>query len=329
VTIRDKKNNFALVFFGLVLSLLIVEGLLRFLGWGFLYIQEKGNRQPAINKTVKIENTGDRQIDQAVGKEVVVLCIGESTTAGTFTGFQGKNNLWPRQLERILNNIQDEKKFYIINKGMSGKDTNDIISHFPGWLKEYKPNFVLAMIGINDGTVEPFSEKTSSSQTRSKTLFSHFRTFGLIEWIVAGITVRITGKSKAMATTDLVGKHGTRGNLTVYGLRHPNVTNLYPKTIRNLNDMVSLATDQGIEFGFVQYALRKTDILRNVIEGDVFYISNYEIFSDLLKQYKFVDLFYDDFAGDFGHATPFGNKIIADNVARQLLKHPKLQRQSN
>ena len=31
-------------------------------------------------------------------------------------------------------------------------------------------------------------------------------------------------------------------------------------------------------------------------------------------------LFIDKFANDFGHATPFGNRIIANNVARQLLE---------
>ena len=88
--------------------------------------------------------------------------------------------------------------------------------------------------------------------------------------------------------------------------------------------MVNLTTERGINFVFVQYALRKTDILRNVIEGNVFYISNYEIFSVLLTKYDYSDLFVDKFAKDFGHATTFGNRIIADNVAQQLLKLFKL-----
>ena len=41
---------------------------------------------------------------------------------------------------------------------------------------------------------------------------------------------------------------------------------------------------------------------------------------NLLKRYKYDDLFTHNFATDFGHATPFGNRVIADNVAKKLLK---------
>ena len=50
---------------------------------------------------------------------------------------------------------------------------------------------------------------------------------------------------------------------------------------------------------------------------------------NLLTQYDLKDLFYDSFAGDFGHATTFGNRVIAENVAQQLLKNLELQEQSN
>ena len=162
-------------------------------------------------------------------------------------------------------------------------------------------------------------------------MLSHFRTYGLIEWIASGIKARITGKPDVVTAPNAVAESGNIGKLAVYGLKDPNVTHLHPQTIRNLNDMVNLTIDQGINFGFVQYALRKTSILRNVIahQQNVFYISNYEIFRDLLTQYKYQDLFYDGFSGDFGHATSFGNRIITNNVAQQLLKLFELQEQSN
>ena len=94
--------------------------------------------------------------------------------------------------------------------------------------------------------------------------------------------------------------------------------------------MVNLTTDQGISLVFLQYALRKTDILKIFIENkSVIYISNYEISADPQKQYDYEELFSDDFAGDFGHATTFGNRVIAENVAQQLLKNLELQEQSN
>ena len=50
----------------------------------------------------------------------------------------------------------------------------------------------------------------------------------------------------------------------------------------------------------------------------------YEIFKSLLKKYVYDDLFIDSFADDFGHATPFGNRVIAENVAQELLKLTEL-----
>ena len=50
----------------------------------------------------------------------------------------------------------------------------------------------------------------------------------------------------------------------------------------------------------------------------------YEIFKSLLKKYVYDDLFIDTFADNFGHATPFGNRVIAENVAQELLKLTEL-----
>ncbi|MCH2389544.1 MAG: hypothetical protein MK234_02565 [Nitrospinales bacterium] len=50
----------------------------------------------------------------------------------------------------------------------------------------------------------------------------------------------------------------------------------------------------------------------------------YEIFKSLLKQYVYGDLFIDSAAKDFGHATPFGNRVITENVAQELLKLTEL-----
>ena len=127
-------------------------------------------------------------------------------------------------------------------------------------------------------------------------------------------------KSEDVKTASVVKEDGSEGWETVYGLVNPDVTHLFPRTVSNLNKMVNLTTDRGIKFFFVSYALRKIEILKNAIQRDVFYISNYENFQELLKKYSYEELFTDLFVEDFGHATPFGNRVIADNVARQLLK---------
>jgi hypothetical protein len=327
---HEKKKRAALVFFGLIVALLIVEGLLRFLGWTFLYMQERENRKPTLSTGVQLDQARVNQLNQEEGKEIVVLCIGESTTA------YGEINSWPRQLQRILNNIQDQKSFRVINKGIPGAQTAEISTRLSGWLSQYRPDLVLAMVGINDRPqdflpVESVPENTLPDQLLWTPLLNNLRTYGLIKWIAGGIKARVTEKTDDIATPNVVGAIDNERHLPYYYLRDPRFNVLHPQTIRNLNAMVNLTTDQGITFIFVQYALRKTDILRNAIEHEqnVVYVSNYEIFVDLLTQYNYEYLFWDNVFGDFGHATPFANRIIADNVARQLLKHMESQGQDN
>jgi lysophospholipase L1-like esterase len=317
---HEKTKNVVLVILSLIVAALIIEGVLRVLGWGFLYLQGKEDGgftlttdvQPAHREGIKL-----RLVEQ---KEVVVLCIGESTT-----GLGGINS-WPRQLQRILNSIQDQRTFRVINKGIPAIDTRDILKSLPDYLDQYEPDLVLAMVGINDDNdrhkfpaVESFLEQSRSNQNQWTEFVRNFRIYGLIEWIAGGMENRFTGKAEDAITPEMVRSDGNGGKLTVYGLRYPDVTDLHPLTIRNLNDMVSLTAEQEIDFVFVQYPLRKTDILKDVIQRHAIYISNYEIFTDLLEQYSYEDLFWDEFAFDFGHATIFGNRVIADNVAQQLL----------
>lgn len=320
-----KLKRIVLVFVGLITAVLIIEGLLRFVGWSFLYLQERQNKAPILSTNAQQNQAGDTRLNRIEGNEIIILCIGESTTAFFF------ENSWPSQLQRILNNLQDEKTFRVINKGIPSITTNEVSTNLPKYLDEYKPHFVLGMLGINDkegwgfeyveeeaGKEEEVG-KAPLDQSRWITLAHHFRTYDLIKWIATGIKTRITEETESVAPANVGEKNDNEEKLRVYNLVHPNVTHLHPQTIRNLNDMVNLTKDRGVNFVFVQYALRKIDILKNVIERDVFYISNYEIITDLLTQYSYDDLFTDAVGGNFGHATTFGNRIIADNVARHLL----------
>jgi hypothetical protein len=319
----EKKKRVALVFFGLAVTVLIIEVFLRFLGWGFHYLQERENRESTLSKGIKLDQTADIQVNRSKGTEFVIVCIGESTTA------LSRESSWPKQLERILNNVQDEKTFRVINKGMPSRNTNVILEKLPIWLNEYSPDFVLAMVGVNDDFDDPSPQQTPMSEATEAAFSSHFRIYGLVEWIVGGLKVRITGKTEEAIAPNIAGGDDNSGEIAVYGLRNPNVSHLHPQTIRNLNDMVNITTENGTNFIFVQYALRKTDILKTIIEGNAIYISSYEIFLDLKKKYDYDKLFTDKFAGNFGHATAFGNRIIADNVAQQLLEFIEFQGQSN
>ena len=321
--ISEYIKRVSLLFFSLIAAILIIEGLMRFGGWAFVYLQEQKNKVPVVSTRSQLNLTNREKI--------LVLCIGESTTAGFF-------ETWPSQLQRILNNMQEQTTFHVINKGVPGASTSYLLREFEDNLDQYNPDIVLAMIGVNDGydardlsfiqssiensrSQEANREKNWQSPPRLITILNHFRVYKLFEWITDSMKTR----AKRKTSDNLVGRAGDNHELVTYGLYRTskwinNITNMYPKTIQNINTMVSLATDRGINFIFVQYPRRKAEILKRFIERDMLVISNYKIFEDLLKQYEYDDLFADKFAGDFGHYTVLGQRVIADNVARQLKK---------
>jgi lysophospholipase L1-like esterase len=124
----------ALVGFGIVAALAVLEGLLR-LG-AVLY-----ESRPAADKHVSLASGGVYR----------VLCLGESTTAGLVWGEEA----YPRQLERILNErAAGRAEFQVINGGMVATTSDVILARLPGMLEELRPHIVVTMMGINDGTLK-------------------------------------------------------------------------------------------------------------------------------------------------------------------------------
>jgi len=83
-----------------------------------------------------------------------ILCIGESMT------MEGGDQSYPRQLEEALNQGHLNKKFQVINKGLSGANTDDIMRSLDIFLNQYKPDMVIAMMGISDASYQPFLVET-------------------------------------------------------------------------------------------------------------------------------------------------------------------------
>src|SRR5207245_8310333 len=105
----------------------LLEGGLRAAGWLFLRLQERRN-----------------QASLADGRPYRVLCLGESTTA------LGGEDAYPRQLERILNQQAGRQLVSVVNRGVPAINTDYILAIIPALLGQYRPDVVVAMMGIND-----------------------------------------------------------------------------------------------------------------------------------------------------------------------------------
>jgi len=121
----------ALMFFGTMAAFFILEVLLQAGGFVLSFLQERKN-----------------MLSLQQGAEIRILCLGESTTVGTYEA--GGDNSYPRQLETVLNERNLGKSFSVINKGVIGTDTETIVDHVEEYLNQYNPQIVVVMMGIND-----------------------------------------------------------------------------------------------------------------------------------------------------------------------------------
>ncbi len=90
----------------------------------------------------------------------------------------------------------------------------------------------------------------------------------------------------------------------------------------NYQRLKDIAIQRGIRLVCVQHATRNIEPLKRLFastEGIIF-VDNEKVFKDALMRGTYDDYFRDRFAGDFGHCTPKGNRLLAENVANTILK---------
>jgi tetratricopeptide (TPR) repeat protein len=121
------REKIALILFGVALFFVILEIILRLAGFLLVSIQGYRNYLSAREKDA-----------------YRIVCIGESTTA------LGQEDSYPSKLEGILNQHKTGIRFSVINKGMVGVTSGDIVLKLDAFLDEYHPDMVIAMMGIND-----------------------------------------------------------------------------------------------------------------------------------------------------------------------------------
>ncbi len=83
---------------------------------------------------------------------------------------------------------------------------------------------------------------------------------------------------------------------------------------------------KGIKYIIMQYPTLDINKLKDMFEEneDIIFVSNKENFKKVLETGNYEDYFIDKFAGNFGHCTLKGNRLIAENVADAILKELKI-----
>ncbi|MDD2680269.1 MAG: tetratricopeptide repeat protein [Candidatus Omnitrophica bacterium] len=95
-----------------------------------------------------------------------------------------------------------------------------------------------------------------------------------------------------------------------------------PVTVNNYRKLKEILAKRGIRLVCVQYPMCSVEPLEKIFEKDegVIFVDNEATFKAMVKKSGFQAVFRDMFGGDFGHCTPKGNKLLAENIANVILK---------
>lgn len=95
-----------------------------------------------------------------------------------------------------------------------------------------------------------------------------------------------------------------------------------PFTVTNYLKLKKILDRRGIRLVCVQYPVRNISSLEKIFEGQkgVVFVDNEKIFKTAIAKEGYGAYFADIFGGDFGHCTNKGNRLLASNIAKVILK---------
>ena len=95
-----------------------------------------------------------------------------------------------------------------------------------------------------------------------------------------------------------------------------------PVTINSYRKLKEILDKKGIKLVCAQYPVRNVGPLKRIFEKDkgVIFVDNERVFKKVLKKGSYKEYFIDMFGGDFGHCTPKGNMLLAQNIADVILR---------
>jgi len=96
-----------------------------------------------------------------------------------------------------------------------------------------------------------------------------------------------------------------------------------PGTRHSFRQLKEVTGSRGVKLVCVQYPMRSVEPLKKIFNGydsNIMFVDNESAFKAAVDRDGYQAYFTDMFAGDFGHCTEKGNRLLAENVADIILK---------
>jgi lysophospholipase L1-like esterase len=90
----------------------------------------------------------DRSTPRRSGARFTILCVGDSHTYGA--GVRPAE-AYPDHLERLLDE-QAPGRYSVVNVGVPGMNTAQVLDRLPDQVRQYRPDMILAWVGINNSS---------------------------------------------------------------------------------------------------------------------------------------------------------------------------------
>lgn len=230
------KHKILLVIFGLFIAILLGEAFFKI--WGSVVYEVK-NKANAANSNV-----------------YRILCIGDSNTYGLGSSDINKFS-YPAQLQRILNEKIHDKKFEVLNLGVPGINSSQVLNRFRKNIKQYKPNMVIVMVGINDPWNLEESNILKFYSTKNVNIFNNLRMrLGLIlnksQLYQFFKLVFLSGEFNELNIPEYDEK--TRNNGFIYSSQQSGKSiALVNAIISNITEIAQIAEDNHVNIMFMKY----------------------------------------------------------------------------
>jgi tetratricopeptide (TPR) repeat protein len=96
----------------------------------------------------------------------------------------------------------------------------------------------------------------------------------------------------------------------------------YPAMVIDDYQRLKAALDKrGITYVCAQYPMRSLEPLKKIFRGEqgIVFVDNEKLFKEAVQKGGYQEYFVDTCNGDFGHCTPKGNRLLAENIANAIL----------
>lgn len=94
-------------------------------------------------------------------------------------------------------------------------------------------------------------------------------------------------------------------------------------THRNYRKLKEILDKRGKKLVCVQYPMCSIEPLKEIFQGQeegIIFVDNEKVFKKAVNKGSYKEYFTDMFAGDFGHCTRKGNRLLAENVVNVILR---------